>query len=148
MAKLLEMNTNPDERTLRRFGVLALFVFGALAVCAWRESWPFPSGMGAARVPVATGLGDIAAVTALFAAVKPAWNRPLYVGLAAIGYPVGVVLSYAVMTALYFGVVAPIGLLLRLLDKDPLQRRLERDRASYWTPARGARTRASYFRQF
>jgi len=147
MARLLELNTNPDERTLRRFGALALLVFGTLAVCAWRESWPF-SGLGAARVPLATALGDIAAVTGLLAVVKPAWNRPLYVGLAAIGYPIGLVVSYAVMAALFFGVVAPIGLLLRLLDKDPLQRTLERARASYWTRARGPRSRESYFRQF
>jgi len=148
MATLLELNTNPDERTLRRFGALALFVFGALAVCAWRESWLFSAGLGAARVPVAVGLGAVAIVAAVFAVVKPAWNRVLYVGLVAIGYPVGLILSHVVMAALFFGVIAPIGLLLRLLGKDPLQRTLERDRASYWTRAREPRPRASYFRQF
>jgi hypothetical protein len=148
MASLLEVDTNPDQRTLRRFGVLALCVFGALAVCAWHESWLFSSGLGAARVPVAVGLGAVAIMAAVFAAVKPAWNRVLYVGLATIGYPIGLVVSHAVMATLFFGVVAPIGLLLRLLDEDPLQRTLERDRASYWIRARGPRTRESYFRQF
>jgi hypothetical protein len=148
MARLVELNTRPDERTLRRFGALTAFVFGALAVCAWRESWPFSSGLGAARVASAVALGAVAITAAAFAVVKPAWNRVLYVGLVAIGYPVGLVLSHAAMAALFFGVIAPIGLLLRLLDKDPLQRTLERDRASYWTRARGPRSRESYFRQF
>jgi hypothetical protein len=148
MSRLIELNTDPDERTLRRFGAIALAVFGGLAICAWRQSWPFSSDLGAARVPVAVALGALGFASALLSAVRPALNRALYVALAALGYPIGLVVSYAVMAALFFGVLSPIGALLRLLGKDPLQRAIERDRASYWTATRARRPRASYFRQF
>jgi hypothetical protein len=148
MTRLIELNTDPDERTLRRFGVIALGVFGALAICAWRQSWPFSFGLDAARVPVAVALGALGFASALLSAVRPARNRALYVALAALGYPIGLVVSYVVMAALFFGVLSPIGALLRLLGKDPLQRAIERDRASYWTPTRPRRPKASYFRQF
>jgi MFS family permease len=148
MATLIDLNTNPDERTLRRFGVIALLVFGALALCAFRDAGPFAFGLGRARVPVAFGLGTVAAAAGLFSAVSPNLNRALYLGLAHLTYPLGLLVSYAVIAVLFYGVFTPAGVLLRLLGKDPLERTLERDRASYWTATRGPRSKRSYFRQF
>jgi len=45
------------------------------------------------------------------------------------------------LAMLYFGVVSPVGLAIRLV-RDPLRRRWEPDAASYWqTPRPGARRR-------
>ena len=37
MSKLVEIDFNPDARTLRQFGVIALVGFGALAALAYYE---------------------------------------------------------------------------------------------------------------
>jgi hypothetical protein len=145
---MLELNLDPDERTLRRFGLLALCVFSALGVCAWRGMPPLAFEPGPARAALAFGLWALAASAGLLALLWPRGNRALYVGLSLLGYPVGLVVSHAVLALLFFAVFTPAGAVLRLLGKDPLQRALERDRSSYWTQARGRRPKPSYFRPF
>jgi hypothetical protein len=145
---MIELNLHPDERTLRGFGLIAFAAFGVLGACAWRQAWPLSFELGQARSAVAFGLWALGASAAILALVAPRANRALYVALACVGYPIGLVVSHAVLAALFFGVFTPIGVTMRLLGRDPLQRALERDRASYWLPARGRRPKASYFRQF
>lgn len=145
---MIGLNLEPDERTLRRFGLLALVVFGALGLCAWRQAWPLAFVPGEARGAVAVVLWAIGTSAGVLALAAPRANRPLYVALSCAGYPIGLVVSHAVLAALFFGVFTPIGLAMRALGRDPLQRALERDRASYWTAVRARKTKASYFRQF
>jgi len=45
-------------------------------------------------------------------------------------------------------VFTPVGLLLRLLGRDPLERGFDRAAPSYWTARRRADTMDRYFRQF
>lgn len=148
MAKMIELDLHPDRRTLRQFGLMALLVFGALAACALGEAWLFAGGLGAARLPVAWALAGVAVVSGLFSAVFPAGNRALYVGMSVVAFPIGLVTSYVVLGVLFFGVITPIGLVLRLTGKDPMMRRFRSDQASYWSEARSKRDKASYFRQF
>ena len=52
-----------------------------------------------------------------------------------------------ILAVLFFAIFAPIGWALRLSGHDPL-RRGRSEAVSYWSPARPARSRASYFKQF
>jgi hypothetical protein len=148
MSHVIELNLHPDERTLRQFGFVALGVFGVLAACAWHEVLMFHRGLGVARGPVAIGLLDLGIWAALCSLQRPQANRWLYIGLSVAGYPIGLVLSYIALGVLFFAVFAPIGMLLRRLGRDPLQRGLDPGAASYWSKAAPRRDRASYFRQF
>jgi hypothetical protein len=148
MAAMLELNLDPDERTLRRFGLLALCVFGALGACAWRGMPPLALDPGPLRSALACGLWALAGSAGLLALLWPRGNRALYVGLSLLGYPVGLVVSHAMLALLFFAVFTPVGAGMRLLGRDPLERALERGRASYWTKARGRQPKPSYFRQF
>jgi hypothetical protein len=145
---MLELNLDPDERTLRRFGLLSLCVFGALGGCAWRGLPPLELEPGPARAALAFGLWALAVSSGLLALLWPRGNRALYVGLSLLGHPIGLVVSHAVLAALFFAVFTPVGALMRALGTDPLQRALQRDRPSYWTVVRGRRPKPSYFRQF
>jgi MFS family permease len=147
-SKLLDINLNPDERTLRQFGFIALGGFGLLAVCAFYEKWMFAFGLGEARSSVAIALAAVAGVAALFSLVYPKANKVIYVGITILAYPIGFVLSYVIMGVLFFGIFAPIGALLRMSGVDPMQRALEKAKQSYWSEARAARSKESYFRQF
>lgn len=146
--KLVHINWNPDDGTLRRFGFIALGGFGFLAACAWYERLLFAFGLGEARLAVTVVLGALAAASALFSLVAPRANRPIYVGLSVLTFPIGFVMSYVIMGLLFFGIFAPVGAILRLLGKDPMQRALRKDQKSYWSEARPPRPNESYFRQF
>lgn len=146
--KLLDLNFSPDERTLRQFGFIALVGFGSLAACAFYERFLFAFGLGSARTIVAVVLAGLGVLAALASLVRPKANRIIYIGISLLAYPIGLVVSYLILGALFFGVFAPMGALLRLCGKDPMQRAFRRDQPSYWTEARPRRGKESYFRQF
>ena len=148
MSQMVELNLRPDARTLRQFGWIALAGFGTLAVLAWSGSLVFAQLGPGARGPVALTLGALAAVSALFSLVWPKANLPLYLGLTVVGFPIGFVLSYVIMATLFYVVIAPVGLLLRLIGQDPMNRRFLPGAKSYWVEARPERRRETYFKQF
>jgi hypothetical protein len=145
---MIEINLKPDVRTLRQFGFIALAGFAFLAVIAWYEALVFSFGLGAARPYVAGGFAALAGVSLLFSVVYPRANLALYLGLTIIAYPIGFVLSYVIMGTLFFLVITPVGLVLRLLARDPMERRMLPEAESYWVEARGQRPNESYFKQF
>ena len=57
-------------------------------------------------------------------------------------------LSHVALAATYYLVLTPIGLLLRLVHGNPLDRAPDRSAASYWTARRPLRDVRRYFRQF
>ncbi len=148
MAQMIELDLRPDERTLRHFGWIALGGFGFLAVIAWFEVLIFSFGLGAARVPVAAACGSVALVSALFSLVYPRANLGIYLAATIVTYPIGFVMSYVIMGVLFYLIIAPIGLLLRLFGTDPMERHILADVESYWLDAPPPRPRASYFKQF
>jgi hypothetical protein len=148
MSRVLELNLNPNERTLRQFGFVAFVAFAALAWCAWNEVYMFRRGLGVLRGPVALTLLDAGIAAALCSMIRPSANRWPYRVLSVASYPVGLVVSYVVLAVLFFAVFAPIGMLLRRLGRDPLQRGFDPNAPSYWSKAPPRRDRASYFRQF
>jgi len=148
MAKLVELNLNPDRKTLRQFGVIAFIGFGLLGVLAYYEKLIFAFGLGKVRltvVGVLVGLGTLALV---FSLVAPKANRFLYVGLTILAFPIGFVLSYVIMGTLYFLIIGPIAILFRLFGRDSMHRGYDPDALSYWTDAKPPRDKGSYFHQY
>jgi hypothetical protein len=146
---LIEIDWHPDRWRLRRFGVVALVAFAAVG--AWvflRHSlFGFALSEGAASV-AAYVLWCIAAVCGVLAAVAPRALRPLYLGLSLVGLPIGLVVSHVVMGVVFYVVLAPIGLVMRLLGRDRLHRRFERDAETYWVRRDETEEAKRYFRQF
>jgi hypothetical protein len=148
MAQMVELNLRPDERTLRQFGWIALAGFGALAFMAWRGWLIFAAVPEVARDEFAVAFAALAVVSATFSLVWPKANWPIYVGLTIVAFPIGFVLSYVIMASLFYVVIAPVGFLLRLIGKDPMDRRFLPAAKTYWLDARPERSRESYFKQF
>jgi hypothetical protein len=148
MAKMIELDFNPDDRTLRQFGFIALVGFGFVAAIAWFEVLVFAFGLGDGRPWVAGIFAGLALLTALLSVVYPKGNRFIYVGLAVITYPIGFVLSYVIMGLLFFGIIAPTSMALRIVGHDPLHRRYDPEASSYWSACRPAREKSAYFKQF
>ena len=62
--------------------------------------------------------------------------------------PIGWTLSHLVLGAVYYGVFTPIGLVMRLLGHDPLERRFDPTATSYWIERTDRSDPARHFRQF
>ena len=148
MSKLIDIDWSPNDKTLRQFGFIALGGFAFVALLAWQEWLVFAGGLGDARPYVAGGLLGLGALSALLSLVFPRANWPIYAGLTAIALPIGFVLSYVIMATLFYLIIMPIGFLLRLFGKDPLDRRFLPEAKSYWVDAAPPQPKERYFRQY
>ncbi len=134
--QLVELNWHPTDRQLRQFGVIGLLALPLLG-------WLWSAG--------ALGIGILAAVglaLAVLGLTSPQSLRPMFVGLSLVSLPIGWVVSELALLALFYGLFLPIGLLLRLLGRDPLDRKFDAQASSYWQPKKPPGDVASYFRRW
>jgi saxitoxin biosynthesis operon SxtJ-like protein len=136
---LVQINKNPSRKDLRWFGLLFGVFFGVVGGLAFRRSGWGPG----AYVPWALA----AVVPVLYYAIPPL-RRPIYLGWTYLVFPIGLVVSFAVLAVVWFAVVTPVGLLLRLAGRDPLERAFDARRATYWVEHRTGDEAARYFRQY
>ncbi|MCE5326157.1 MAG: hypothetical protein LLG01_07045 [Planctomycetaceae bacterium] len=136
---LIRLNLRPTRRQLNQFGLAWLaFVSIWAALAMWR--WHSPAAAGA----LAAAAVIVPAAGWLYAPIM----RAAYLALTLAAYPIGAVVSTVVLAAVYFLVLTPVGLLMRLLRRDPMQRRFDRQATTYWRARPPAPDSARYFRQF
>jgi hypothetical protein len=78
----------------------------------------------------------LAGLFLLVTALRPAWLHPLNQAWIKLGLLLGRIVNPIVMGLLFFVVVAPTALILRLLGKDPLRLSLDASTRSYWIDRR------------
>ena len=136
----IPINWNPSRRDLRWFAGLLIVFCAAVAGLWWRRT----GGTTGPTILVAVGtlLGSLGLA-------NPAAIRWLYVGWMTAVWPIGWVVSHVLLAAIFWGVITPIGLLLRLTGRDPMCKDFDRSAHSYWIarPPEPSDTRR-YFRQF
>lgn len=136
---MLAINRDPSSRQLRQFaGGLSVFCAVVGAIFYWKMQLP----LAAVATWTAGGLMGVLGL------VHPPLVRPLFLGSMYLTFPVGWVLAHLLMAVIYYGVITPIGLLMRRLRPDPLARQFESERSSYWEPHRGVETKKRYFQQY
>jgi hypothetical protein len=136
---LLEINRNPSRRDLAWFGAVLLLFFVVLGGVIGRAL----HSDDARRVLWAAGT----ALAVVYYAV-PALRRPMFVGWMYAAYPIGLVMSHLLLGLVSFGVVTPIGLLMRAVGHDPMTRRFDRSAPTYWIARQRDPDVKRYFRQF
>jgi hypothetical protein len=135
---LVEVNWKPTNRQLRLFGLAGTVVFALLAAMATAKMTATVMGVLWGGIGVWTAL-------AIF---RPKYLLPFYVVISAVSLPIGIVVSFAILAVLYFGVFTPIALAFRLLGRDMLHRRFDASAKTYWTPRQPVEDVRRYFRQF
>jgi Saxitoxin biosynthesis operon protein SxtJ len=135
---LLELNLSLSNKQLRWFAGLWFPALTAMLGAAIGQKLHAP----AAALSI-WSLGGILSVLGLF---RPAIIRPIYILALRLTYPIGWVVSHIMLLVLYFLVMTPVGFILRLFH-DPMQRRLDTPRKSYWL-LRELSPADRYFRQF
>ena len=119
------MNSTSTELTRRTLTSFALIVGGAMLVIAafqWRRG--APQGVWVTLIV-------IAAVLLIAAAVAPSLLRPVYRGWMRLGEVLAWVNTRILLTLIFFLVVTPIGLVMRLFGRSPIA--VKRRDDSYWT---------------
>ena len=116
-----------DAPALKRFaGVMASVL---LAAAAW--FFIFRREAGTTLWLILLQLIIVAA-----ALMRPSLLRPFYLAWMTLAFTLGAVVSRLILTLLYFLIITPIGLGLRLFGKDPLQRRWRQKKTSHWIQRR------------
>jgi hypothetical protein len=137
---MLEINRNPTPRELRQFAAIWFPAFAAMVggMLYWKAQQPRAAWL-------VWGIGAALSLVGFF---TPRFMRLVYVGLMIAVFPIGWVVSHLLMTVLYFLVLTPIALLMRLFGHDPLHRRLDRQATTYWVGHDPGERADRYFRQF
>ena len=137
---VIQINRDPTPRQLRQFGLIWMgFVafFGVLAMFKFHN-------------PVlARGLWVAAVVVPCIGWIFPAFMKLVFVGMSYLAWPIGFVVSHVVLAAVYYLVLTPIGLLMRLVGYDSMKRSFDPEGESYWVARDvGGAEAGRYFRQF
>lgn len=131
------MSAPPGERDLRIFGaVLPLACAGA----GWL-------GMRIAGPRAALWIWAVGGGVTLAYWSCRALRQPVHGAWTGAAELVGRGVTQVLLASVYFLVVTPLGLLLRALRRDPLARRFERERRTYWTPHDPGGDARRYLRQ-
>ena len=116
------MATPPETGELRKFGFVmaaaVAVVFGIVLPWIFGRAWP-------------TWPFVVAGIIVAFALVWPRALAPVLRGWMKVGHALGWVNSRIILSVLFFGVVLPLGLLMRLFGKDPVARRRDASATSY-----------------
>lgn len=139
---MIKLDLKPSDRQLRQFGWIALIGFPlvGVAMTQWPGSLPLTVlwvllGLGAAM-----GLCALLNLTVLI--------KPVYVVMMLVSWPIGVVLSTVLLALIYYLLFTPVALLFKLLGRDPMNRKIDRNATSYWHVRETQRTPASYLRLY
>ena len=134
-----EVTRPPTDRQLRQFAAIAVIVLAALAI------WQL-----AARGSLVV-IGCYAASAVIAAAIglaRPRWLATSFTCWMIAAFPLAWLVSNLVLAMIFFGLLTPLGLLFRLLGRDPLDRAWPGRQDSYWQEKPAADKSERYLRQF
>ena len=137
---MIEINKNPTRRQLRWFAGLVFPLFtGWLAwIAASQLHLPWVAH-------TLIGLGLVVAVVGL---AFPTVARWVWLGTMYAVFPIGWVVSHVLLVIVYYGVLTPIGLAMRLAGHDPMTRDMSSEEKTYWKPPSPRGDIERYFRQY
>ena len=96
----------------RQFAGLWLMFFGA---------WGFYQAVVRGHTTIGLIMGLAALAIGLLGLIRPAAIRPIYVGWMVLAFPIGWTVSQLMLAVMFFGLFMPIGLVFRVLGRDPLE---------------------------
>ena len=140
VAWLVSLIFNPADKKIQLLGILLPALCGAIG-------WPVAKAL-VGRMEMAITVFSIGSCAAAAALIFPAFARKVYVGWMLAALPIGWSISHALLAVLYYLVVTPTGLIMRIVGRDPLHRRIESERPSYWVRHPSSIETSRYFRQY
>jgi saxitoxin biosynthesis operon SxtJ-like protein len=137
---VVQIDWKPDRAALRSFG--RTVIIGSLLIAAvlhWGKGWSQAAGVLAVAGVVIGGLGMIGGPIA----------RPGYLLWMGIAFVMGNIVSRVVLAVVYFLVVTPIGIVMKIIGRDRLALASRtRKRTTHWVDLPRSRTADADERQF
>ena len=126
------------SRMLRQFAGLWILVFGALAIVqAFLRHQP--------RMAIA--LAVLAAAVGVTGLLRPLAIRTVFLTAMAVTAPIGFVVSYVLLAAIFYLIIVPIGLVFRLIGRDAMSRRPDVAQTTYWVEREQSTDARRYLQQ-
>lgn len=135
----IQINTRPTRRQLVVFGLAWLVFFAFVGWLIWSQT-----GLPA----LGCVLWGAAAMVPAAGCAVPGLMRGVYVAMSYVTFPIGYAVSILVLATIYYLVLTPTGLIMRLFGRDPMTRRFEPETQTYWVTHEQKDDPQSYLRQF
>ena len=136
---LAEINWHPSRKELRTFAIIALIAAILIALLLWKFR-----GLGIQWAMVIFSLGMAILVSSL---LSLRLTRVIYLGFILATLPIGLLVSFLLLAIFYFGILTPLALMFRLIGRDTLHRKFDRDAESYWITHRQPDNLDRYYNQ-
>ncbi|REJ65498.1 MAG: hypothetical protein DWQ31_17855 [Planctomycetota bacterium] len=136
---MIEVKQTFSRRELLWFGPLMALFAGLLGWFVMRQ-------FEADRV--AYGLWGAAGVLIAVYYAVPRWQAAIFKGWIYAFMPIGWVVSHVLLAIIYYLLLTPIGLLMKVCGYDPMQRKFDRTAESYWIRRDTDRDKSTYFKQY
>ena len=130
-----------EKRAFARSLIIGFPILAAVfAVVGFWRTGAWPHGL------LWLGLGGAGAGVVLW--LLPQIARPFYLVWYFAACCIGIVTGNLLFALFFYAVITPIGLVMRLLGRDPLQKRPGPARPTYWRDVEKPVAAARYFRQY
>ena len=136
---IIQIDHNPSRRQLNVFGIIWLVFFGVVGGIVLKNS---------GSMPMATVIWGLALTVPVVGWIMPAFMRIIYVGMVYATFPIGFVVSYLILAIVYYLVLTPTGLVMRLFGYDPMNRNFDGSTDTYWCSRKQDDSLNRYFSQF
>ena len=151
----IDIDWKPDEKKLKEFGWVSAIGFSVIGFLilptvkwlhsrggeepyAWMDfNWKI------SLILLAIGIGIW-----ILSLISTKVVRPIYLFWMAVAFPIGWVISHLILGLLYFGLFTPIAIVFKIMGRDALNRKIDKDAKSYWIERDGKPEAKRYARQF
>ena len=124
----MKLNLKDEPKEWRKSALLTIFGLALIvSLLRWRKHLPQNAWLAV--------MGALAAA-AIAAILKARWFRGFHLFSMRLGFTVSQFLGRVLLTVFFIFILTPMGWILRLAGKDPLQLRRPRNAETYWSPAR------------
>jgi hypothetical protein len=111
-----------DRKELKQFAIILGIVLLILAgLNWWRE-----------HTSVAVVMAVSAMASELIALIRPVLIKPIFIVLTTIAKGIGWFNTRLLLSLVFYGLMTPIGLIMRLLRKDLIDQKINKNASTYW----------------
>ena len=130
--------TNLDKKTLKKFGIVMGIAFAIIALILFIRHKHSP-------LPVLA----ISAIWFICAIVTPVLLKPLYIIWMKLAFLLSWINTRIILFVIFYFIFTPVGVAMRLFGVDLLNRRIDKNKDSYWQKAiKKTFNRLNYEKQF
>ncbi len=110
------------EKDLRQFGITLGVILGTVGLVHFMKG----------HVSACQRFLVLSALSVIAGLFVPGILKPVYIVFIKIAHAIGWFNTRVILAFLYFFILTPIGLIARLLGKDPMDRKIDKKKESYW----------------